>query len=288
MKNKAFKGLLLVLGLALFLFPFTRGNADSGWDSSYSGGGGGSSWSSGGSSGSSWSSSSHSSSYSSSSSSGEASGGAVIFIIIFVVVIVIIIASSKKGGINNNFEIKLLTQEEVDQIDPSIKIDELMPQVFDLFVNVQKAWTDFKYDDLRNYLSDELFNNYKMQLETLELEMGKNIMDDFKYIDGGVVSVKKNDLTEEVIVKLHISMHDYVINTTDNSVKHGDPNKTMDINYMITLERSIREEIHNCPNCGGELKDKASQKCPYCDAVLVKGSKDFIMTKKTNMQQLYK
>ena len=61
----------------------------------------------------------------------------------------------------------------------------------------------------------------------------------------------------------------------------------MDITYLITLEKSIRSEITNCPNCGGELNDNASQKCPYCDAVLVKGSKDFVMVKKENVGQRY-
>lgn len=282
MKKKLFKGLLLVLGIAVFLLPIAITRADSGFDSSYSGGGG-SSWSSGGSSH--HSSSYHSSSGSSGSYSGDGSLAPAIIVIVIIIIIVIIVANSKGG--TNTYVTKLMTQDEVDQIDKTIKIDELMDYTFDLFVKVQKAWMDFKYDDLRNYLSDELFNNYKMQLETLELEMGKNIMDDFKYIDGGVVSVKKNDLTEEVIVKLHVTMKDYLINTTDNSIKNGDPNKTMDINYFITLERSIRSEIHNCPNCGGELKDTASQKCPYCDAVLVKGSKDFVMVKKENKQQRY-
>jgi uncharacterized protein with PIN domain len=82
-------------------------------------------------------------------------------------------------------------------------------------------------------------------------------------------------------------MKDYVIDTTDNSVRHGDPAKIMDNNYIITLERSIRSEITNCPNCGGELKDTASQVCPYCDAVLVKGSKEFVMVKKENVKGQY-
>ena len=292
MKDRLKKGLLLVLGIFVLLLPFTRGIADSGWDSSYSSGGG-SSHSSGGSSHSSYSSS-HSS-YSSSSSSGEASPASVVIILVVVIIIILVCAlgskngnTSKFGNSTNNYSMKLMTQEEINQIDPSISAVELMPKVFDLFVDVQKAWTNFDYDKLRSLLGDELFNNYKMQLETLELEMGKNIMDNFTFIDGGILSITKNELTEEVRVKLHIQMTDYVINTATNEVKHGDPNKVMDNNYVITLERSIREEIHNCPNCGGELKDNASQKCPYCDAILVKGSKDFVMVKKENVRGQYR
>lgn len=291
MKNKVFKGLLLVLGLALFLLPITRGLADAGHNSSYSGGGGGSSWSSGGSShssGSSWSSGSSHSSYSSSSSSGDASLGTIVFIIIIIVIFVIIFSRNGSGPTTNNYSIKLLTQEEIDQIDPSIKIQETMDKVFDMFVKEQTDWMNFNYEGLREILSDELFNNYKMQLETMEVGMEKNIMEDIVMVDGGIVSIRNTDLTQELIVKLHVRMKDYIINTATNEPKHGDPKKTMDNNYLITLERSRRAEINNCPNCGGELKDKASQKCKYCDAVLVKGSKDFVIVKQENVQGMYR
>jgi hypothetical protein len=210
--------------------------------------------------------------------------------IVIVTVLIIIITSKKVPSYDtlNRYEIRLMTQDEVNAIDSSINIDEFMKQSFDLFVKIQEAWENFKYDELRDLLSDELFNNYKMQLETLELESGKNIMDDYTYVDGGIISINKTDLTEEVKIKLHVRMKDYVIDTTDNSVRHGDPAKIMDNNYIITLERSIRSEITNCPNCGGELKDTASQVCPYCDAVLVKGSKEFVMVKKENVKGQYR
>ena len=288
MKNKLFKGLLIVFGIALLVLPFTRGRADAGHNSSYSSGGGSSYHSSGGSS---HSSSYHSSSSSSSSGSydGETSGSAILFIIIFVIILVVILSHTGKGGSSNNYyQIKLLTQEEIDQIDPSIKIEETMKKVFDMFVKEQTDWMNFNYDGLRDILSDELFNNYKMQLETMEAGMEKNIMEDIVMVDGGIVSIKNTDLTQELIVKLHVRMKDYIINTATNQPKHGDPNKIMDNNYLITLERSRRAEINNCPNCGGELKDTASQKCPYCDAVLVKGSKDFVIVKQENVQGMYR
>ena len=278
MRERLLKGLFLVLGILVLVFPFTVGLADAGHHSSYSSGG--SSHSS-----SSHSSSSHSSSYSSSrsrssssSSSSSSSGSplAILIIVIVVIIIIVIISNSKTGGVtnrsNNHYSIKLMTQEEIDTIDPSIKIKETMDKVFDLYVKEQVAWMN---------------NDYKMQLETMELGMEKNMMEDIVMVDGGIISIRNTDLTQELKVKLHVRMKDYIINTADGKPKHGDPNKIMDNNYIITLERSRREEIHNCPNCGGELKDNASEKCKYCDAVLVKGSKDFVIVKQENVQGMY-
>ena len=293
MKNRLYKGLFIVLGILLLILPFARVGADAGHNSSYSGGG--SSHSSGGSSHSSGGSSHYrsSSSSSSSSSGGSASAPVVFFIVVFVIILIIILSSKKSGSgkitsnSSNYYNMKLLTQEEIEALDSTIDGKELMDQVFKMFVDEQMAWMNFDYEGLRKILSDELYNNYKMQLETMEVGMEKNIMDDIVFVDGGIISIKKTDLTEEVQVKLHVRMRDYIINTADGKPKHGDPNKVMDNNYIITLERSRRSEIQFCPNCGGELTSKASQKCKYCDAVLVKGSKEFVIVKQENVKGQY-
>lgn len=293
MKDRLYKGLFIVLGILLLILPFARVGADAGHNSSYSSGG--SSHSSGGSSHSSGGSSHYrsSSSSSSSSSGGSASAPVVFFIVVFVIILIIILSSKKSGSgkitsnSSNYYNMKLLTQEEIEALDSTIDGKELMDQVFKMFVDEQMAWMNFDYEGLRKILSDELYNNYKMQLETMEIGMEKNIMDDIVFVDGGVISIKKTDLTEEVQVKLHVRMRDYIINTADGKPKHGDPNKVMDNNYIITLERSRRNEIQFCPNCGGELTSKASQKCKYCDAVLVKGSKEFVIVKQENVKGQY-
>ena len=290
MKDKIRKILLGICALLLLMVPVI-GLADAGHHSSYqSSGGSHHSSSSHRSSGSSHrSSSSHYSSSSYSSSSDDDVDPALIgFIVVVVVVVIIVIIQSSGKSKGNYYYMKLMTQDEVDKIDSSIKIGETMDYVFDLFVKEQMAWMNFDYDGLRKLLSDELFNVYKMQLETMEAGMEKNIMADIVKVDGGIISIRKTDLTEELQVKLHVRMKDYIINTATNKPKHGSPDKIMDNNYIITLEKSRREEITNCPNCGAEIKDTASQVCPFCDSVLVKGSKDFVIVKQENVQGMYR
>jgi molybdopterin/thiamine biosynthesis adenylyltransferase len=127
-----------------------------------------------------------------------------------------------------------------------------------------------------------------MQLETLELENGKNVMGDYKYISGGIISIDKKKNLEELRVKLHVEMKDYVINTKTNKVTHGEKNGIMDNTYIITLERSLNNEITNCPDCGAKIKNQASQKCEFCDAILVKGASKFVMVKKETIKSGYK
>ena len=276
--------LLIVILFIGLLIPMVK--ADSGWDSSYSSSDSGSSYSS---------SDSDSSSDSSSYDLTPEEEFTVTVITVVTIIILVIIYTSLLAAAARKYDNKQkaylenpMKEEEIKEIDSSLDKKEVIDYTYKLFVDVQESWMNFDYDRLRELLSDELFNSYKMQLETLSLQNGKNVMKDFEFVDGEIIKVKIEYDMEEVIVKLHIRMKDYVINTTNNKVTHGNENYTMDITYLITLERSTDEKENSCINCGAPITDAASQVCPFCDSVIVRGSKDFVMAKKENIGQTYK
>ena len=126
---------------------------------------------------------------------------------------------------------------------------------------------NFDYDGLRELLSDELFNSYKMQLETAELNNEKNIVENIAMLyDSGIYSLEKNDYTEQLMVQLHVKMIDYIIDVKTGDIKFGNNMHRLENTYIITLEKSIRSEIKKCPECGAKITSKASQKCKHCDA----------------------
>ena len=286
MKNKL-KKLFMVLAIVLSLvIPFKNIKADSGFDFDYDSGG--SSWSSD----SSWSSSSSSYSYSDGSGGG---GGFVLFIIIVVVIIIIIIASrNNKGGgsgINGSQfndlldQEKQMTDEEIKKIDPELDTDAIVTKTFGLYKDLQDAWMNFENDKIRKLVSDELFNNYKMQLETLKSRGYKNIMEDITRVGGHVVSLKKEGKVETACVALTVAMRDYIVDESGKVVRGN--KQASGVSYYITIDK-VSDESHkvtNCPNCGGDLGDEASQKCKFCGSNLVLASKDFIITKKENRKQ---
>ena len=100
--------------------------------------------------------------------------------------------------------IDMLSDAEIKALDPSIDSKTFMKDAFELYKKIQIAWMNFDYDALRDLLSDELYNQYKMQLEVLASKKQQNIMSDFKYISGGIISIKKTDLTETINIKLNV------------------------------------------------------------------------------------
>lgn len=53
--------------------------------------------------------------------------------------------------------------------------EQFLNQCLENFIKLQKAWSDFDYNEMRMLLSDEIYNNYVSLLTTLSLKKQKNI-----------------------------------------------------------------------------------------------------------------
>ena len=276
-------------------------HADSGWDSDYDFGGG-SDWGGSDWGGSDWSSSDWGDSDWGSSSGGSIVGGVLGFgtLMFWVVVIVIIIAltSGKKNGSGSSSSSssrsmpasanlpRRLSPAEIHEVDPSLDIDEFKKLAYRTYWDVQQAWMEFDYDNLRKYTTDEIYNMYSMQLDTLSAKGQKNIMKDFFLVDSYISKIAMVNGVEEVDVILTVKFLDYVVDNKNNVVR-GSSNQRIEVTYRLTLVKTTAENNDNnfCPNCGAKLEDKASNVCPYCKSVIVSDNYTWVMSKKESLNQ---
>lgn len=283
--KKIFLYIILLLTLC-FIGIKNPIKADSGWDSSYDSSG---SWDSGGSS---WSSSSGS--YYS-SSSGDLDGTTVI--IIFIVIVIIVIISSKnnnnkfRGGsssnISNTNSYHDIDINKIKEIDKDFDISKFKEDVYNIYKDIQVAWMNFDEDKIRSLTTDEVYNMYKSQLETLKLKKQKNIMKDFNLIDVKIIDIKKEKDVIEVKAYLNVTCYDYVIKEETNEVVRGDSRHKINIKYELTFVKSAsnNKKEEKCPNCGAKVDIVSSSTCPYCNSTLVKDASTYVMSKKTCVGQ---
>ncbi len=272
---------------------FSSVRADSGWDSSYDGGGGGGSWSSSSSSSdwssSSWSSSSHSSSGSSSS---EADGLTIVVFFIIIVILIIFFSSRSKaqngGSATKNDVMRAdISEEEIKKLLPNETLGSLKHMAFENFVAIQNAWMEFDYDKLRELCTDELYNTYTSQLDTLKIKNGKNVMSDFDQEEIKIIGIKKQDKLVTVEVYLRITFYDYVINQKSKEVIRGTKDHKLTNNYEMQFVRKQdnSKKKTKCPNCGAEIDTVTSTKCEYCGSTIVVDANEFVLSKKTNINR---
>ena len=286
-----------ILSLAILnnqSFQHLPKTADSGFDSDYGDYEGGGSWGGGG--GSSWdddydnNNSYHGSNY---SSSGGSVSPAYIIIIILVPTIMIIIGSlvdyhqkktrkrqaTKKHIINilnNNFD-----------ISPGVGIDsEIIQEAYTNYVEIQKAWMNRDLSPVRHLLTDEIYNMYQMQVQTLIEDNQINVMSDFELVCGKIKSIRTYKKVEAIKVILCVNCKDYIKSTNKRKVISGDKHATITYIYELTFMKDINtNETTNCPSCGAKVKKQMSGTCPYCNNSLLLTSSNLTMSNKLILHQ---
>ena len=159
-------------------------------------------------------------------------------------------------------------------------IEIIKKQLYDKFIDVQKSWMNFDYDNLRKLCTDELYNQYKTQLETLKLTNGQNIMSDFTLNDIKIYNIIKSNDVVRVNVFLDVQFKDYVINTKNNKVVRGSKNIYFDNGYELAFVMSNNNKTTICPSCGAQLEVISSNVCPHCKNTIVQVSDELVLSKK--------
>ena len=293
-KVKYFLGVLCTLLFgALFLLNLDNIKADSGWDVDFDTGG--SSWSGGSDwGGSSWSSSDWDSDYSHSGSSSSGSFSSFGFVV-FIIIVVIIIYYLKYNNVTTTskyipeYKCSPIDEEYIKKYIDDFNKQKFLDDAYQIYLDTQKAWSNFDTKSLRNLLTDELFNTYNMQLKALKAKKQKNIMSDFalEKIDTTAINVSNNQITMKVV--LEVSFFDYVVDISNN-VLRGNKNHKVSVTYELTFVSTInKKETKNCPSCGAPInKNSASNVCEYCNSTLVKNTYSWVLAKKENKRQEFK
>ena len=274
---------LFILLLGIIYNPITI-NADSGFDSS---------WDSGGSD---WGDSSD---FSSSSSGGfyigiGNSSGFLIFVVSAIVLyfiyyiavhkfnaknigkpifIIFLVISFFTAGIksnanrfkNMNYSTPPLTKQQILELDPNLNIEEFNQIVFNNYKDIQTAWMNFDLNTIQNLVSDEIYNMYSMQLDTLKVKGQKNMMEDIKYINNSITKITFENNIETINTILQVECYDYLINES-NKVIRGTKNQKLIYTYELTFTKyTTDKKINYCPNCGAKL---VGNKCEYCKSAV--------------------
>ena len=275
--------LLMITFFSVSVYVLANGGVrsvtdDSGFDSSYDGGG--SSFDSG---------SSYDGGSSSSYGSSSSGGGVVFFIILIIIVLVVLNSASKNGNTSAASLLKIdpsrrLTNDYIRTMIPNFNLSQfLSDRVLD-FCDIQTAWMNFNYNKLREKLTDELYNQYEMQLKTLQTKGEQNIMSDFQARDMAITKIENINGKYEITMELVIGLYDYIVQ--NNRVVRGNSNRKIEMKYELVFVSSSVGGKNTCPHCGAELTNSASQVCMYCKSTVTQVSDKWVLSKKRAIDQI--
>ena len=267
--------------------------ADSGFDTSYDSGG------------SDWGSSSYDYDYddyhySSSSGRSSSSSGFDIFDIMVVIVVIVIIiisylAKSKRLTTGNIPQMKPTNvnddaiNEKIKGYIPNFNKSEFLSEGYNIYLDIQNAWMNFKLDDVRDKITDEMFNMYQSQLDTLEVKGEQNIMKDFTKVNAYLKDVVKQNENITITACYVIEFYDYIVEQSTGKVLRGSASSKMRVTYDMKFRKTLDDKLttNRCPNCGAEIKNmNGSGICEYCGSKLVSENSKWVLTDKKTINQI--
>ena len=169
------------------------------------------------------------------------------------------------------------TEKPKQKIIEGIDNENIVTDAFKNYKELQIAWMNFDYNKIKELVSDEMYNMYTNQLETLKIKNQQNIMDEIEFIEGYITDYKKINNKEIIKVYMSVKCYDYIINTKNNMTVRGHKNRKLTLSYILTFERNV-EVIKYCPQCGANINNLTE--CKYCRSKIVNNTSKMKMTKK--------
>lgn len=168
---------------------------------------------------------------------------------------------------------------------------ELQEELFNIYKDVQIAWSNNDMEPVRSVLTDELFNSFTFQLESLIVNKQRNVMEDIVFDKMSIRFIGTVNDIEQLKVVMEVHTKDYIVQTKGKKevVVRGNKNLINDYIYELTFVKNRVRKLNYCPNCGNKISKGMSEKCKYCDAILVHETNTYVLSKIQMLsQKVYK
>ncbi len=218
---------------------------------------------------------------------GSSGGGAgsVIFIIIVVLIFINIMKNRRNTGTASSTvrtdASDLMSMDSIHSLDPDFSEASMKEKIANIYVQMQGAWQNKKFESMRPYMTDALYNQFVMQLGELIRSDYTNYVERIAVLDVSLTGWRSDEINDIVVALINTRINDYTVDDKTGNVVSGSKNVEKFMCYEWTLIRSKGVKtaspsgegsdgvntIH-CPSCGAPIEMNQSAKCPYCDCVI--------------------
>jgi len=235
---------------------------------------------------------------SSSSGSSSAGGGlTVILVFIFIYIAIKLWKKTQPAHTMPTHKVKntVVYEPEINEEIVEVKIKEI-DELFNkeefnqkakmLFVKMQNAWMDRKWEEIRPFETDELFEQHQGQIEGYIRNKQINVMDRICVLYSKLYKFEQKGDKEVLQVILKSRMADYIIDEDTKQVIKGDKNIERIKLYKLEFIRKAGVKTKpegtgldttNCPNCGAPTKVTSSGECDYCGSIITNGDFGWVL-----------
>ncbi len=167
---------------------------------------------------------------------------------------------------------------------PDFQLESFRQRVRDIFLQLQQAWTEGRWEKARALQTDHLYQSHRYWMERYRRFGLRNVLEQVQVLDITLAKLTADAFYESVTVRIKARMVDYTVDK-QGKVVGGAKGKARSFTEYWTFIRTAGKttarqgDLLHCPSCGAPL-DKLSQTgvCGYCDAKIASGAHDWVLS----------
>ena len=173
--------------------------------------------------------------------------------------------------------------DELRQRDPSFDTAALVARIGLVFHELGAGWSARDLARVRPYVSDNLFQYFAYFIDLYVRRRARNVTENARVLNIEPANVTSDAHFDAITVRLFATSLDYTL-ADDGTVLHGSRGKERAYTEYWTLIRGrhVKGRARTdpaCPNCGAPLRVGMAGNCEYCQARVVTGDFDWVLSR---------
>lgn len=152
-----------------------------------------------------------------------------------------------------------------------------------IFFALQEGWTSQRWDALRPYETEAVFQSHRFWMEEYTKQGLRNVLTDVRLLGVEFVKAGADAAYETITCRMHAAMRDSTVNLATGELVGGNPKSDRFFTeYWTFLRRPGAKgaaDDARCPNCGAPLKVTQAGLCEYCQASITRGQFDWVLSR---------
>jgi hypothetical protein len=168
--------------------------------------------------------------------------------------------------------------------DPAFVWPAFQARVALIFGAMQRSWSNREWQEVRPFVSDNLFQMLNYWIEAYKKERLRNVTEGARVEQIELVRISSDKFFDALTVRLFATSLDYTIADEDGRVVAGSRQKPRRYSEYWTLIRGSARKGPTrtdaaCPSCGAPLKIEMAGHCEYCRAKVTSGDFDWVLSR---------
>ncbi len=142
----------------------------------------------------------------------------------------------EENGEHNNNKDKVIDDMEISKYITEFNKTEFLDSMFQLFITAEECYSEFEFENLKQYVTDDVYEMYAKEMNSLKEKRQKHVLDDYAKRDIELIDFKLIDKVLYAEIKLVLSELDYYTTDGGDLVK-GDKEHKVNHFYILSFKR---------------------------------------------------